>query len=302
MDVTYVVFIKTLEEMTMKKHESNVLTNEELDSLVYLLWNAPALFSYEGLDDEYLPLVQKGYAYVEEVSAIAPFSICVRITQKGKEAVLKEEPICIIGACAREGLLSIAERIVKRLPMEQLPELLTFNESQRMYIRLYATKRLEQLNEREKPKEQGGSMDEPKVRTVRLLSCDLIAPGDLTKDLSDHKLSLLWYCSYDGGERKHRIKPEQAMYDFNMDDEVPGDWLVWTETEHMQEPPPASVVSVMHDLRVLQRLGVRGSFVINEVDTMVIEKWELLDHFICTHTREVTFEGDPDSKIPVTDV
>lgn len=146
-------------------------------------------------------------------------------------------------------------------------------------------------------------MGKPKVRTVRLLSCDLIAQGDLTKNLSDHKLSLLWMCNYDPGERKHRIEPVQKMYDFGLDEDVPGDWLVWIETEHMQEPPPASVVSVIHDLRVLQRLGVRGSFVINEVETMTIEKWSLSDHFIYTYVHEVIFEGrSPDSAMPVTDV
>lgn len=141
-------------------------------------------------------------------------------------------------------------------------------------------------------------MDAPKVRTVRLLSCDLIAPGDLTEDLSGHKLSLLWMCSYHTEDWKHRVQPVQKMYDFGLDEDVPGDWLVWTETEHMQEPPPPGVISVIHDLRVLQRLGVRGHFIINEVGTMTIEKWSLSDHFIHTHTREVTFEGEPDTITP----
>ena len=137
-------------------------------------------------------------------------------------------------------------------------------------------------------------MERAKERIVRLLTCDLTAPGDLTSVLSDHSLAWLWWSHYDSVTKKYKVKPVQAMYDFGLDEDVPGDWLVWTETEHMKEPPADKGVSVIHDFRVLQSLGVRGDFVINEVGTTTLEKWKISDHFIHTHTREVTFEGDPD--------
>lgn len=143
-------------------------------------------------------------------------------------------------------------------------------------------------------------MEREARRTVRLLTCDLTAPEDITSSLLDYNLAWLWLCSYDDGAQKHKVKPEQKMYDFGLDDEVPGDWLGWTETETMKEPPKS--ISVIRDFRVLQGLGVRGYFIINEVGTMIIEKWSLSDRFISTHTREVTFEGEPDSVTPLTPV
>lgn len=151
-------------------------------------------------------------------------------------------------------------------------------------------------------------MERAKKRTVRLLSCDLTVPRDITSNLLDHSLAWLWLCYYDGSEDERKIvdfgvlkvKPERGMYDFGLDEDVPGDWLVWTETEHLKEPPVDKAISVIHDLRVLHSLGVRGYFIINEVGTMTFEKWQLSDHSIHTHTREVTFEGDPDEVTPVT--
>ena len=140
----------------MKNHESTTLTDKELDSLVYLWWQAPALFSHEILDDEYMPLVQKGYAYVEEASGMCPLSLYVHITQKGKEAVLKAGSIRIIGAYTREGFLHVAERLISVLPKKLLPELLTYNVSgnREMYIRYCTIKRLDQLDKRENLKNE----------------------------------------------------------------------------------------------------------------------------------------------------
>lgn len=274
------------------------VTDEELDSLVYLWWHAPALFSHESLDDEYMPLVQKGYACIEIVDPISSFGLSVNITQKGKEAVRQTGAIRIVGAYAREGFLHAAEHLIKRLPGKLLPELLTYNEPrvQGKYIRYYATKRLEQLNEREKPKERRGELKQmvrAKKRTVRLLSCYLIAPEDISSPLLDYNLAWLWLPYYDPDEGKHLVKPEQAMYDFGLDDTVPSDWLVWNEEENQS-------ISVIHDLRILHGLGVRGNFIINEVGTMTFEKWAISEHFIHTHVYEGNFDSEPVSSIPVT--
>jgi len=129
-------------------------------------------------------------------------------------------------------------------------------------------------------------------RIVRLMRCDLTAPGDIASDLLDHTLAWLWWNHYDGGEGKYRIEPVQRMYDFGLDDDVPSDWLVWVEKE-------VRSVSVISDLRVLHGLGVRGNFVINEVGTMTFEEWELSDLHICTYTCEVTFDGEPSSVTPM---
>jgi len=282
----------------MKNHKSTTLTDTELDSLVYLWWHAPALFSHESLDNEYMPLVQKGYAWVERVDPTSPFGLCVNITQKGKEAVLKTGAIRIVGAYAREGFLHAAEHLIKRLPGKLLPELLAYNELrvQGKYIRYYAAKRLEQLNEREKPKERRGElkqMERADGLTVRLLNCDLIAPGDISSYLLDYNLAWLWLCSYNSDKKKHQVEPMQKMYDFGLDEEVPGDWLVWSES-------PDKSISVVFDLRVLHDLGVRGHFIINEVGTMTFEKWKISEHFIHTYVYEGVFNSEPDSTIPVT--
>lgn len=138
-------------------------------------------------------------------------------------------------------------------------------------------------------------MARAKKRTVRLLDCNLTVQGDITSDLLDYSLAWLWLCYYDGSE------DERKVVDFGVLKVKPaGDWLVWIETEHLKEPPVDKAISVIHDLRVLHSLGVRGYFIINEVGTMTIEKWEINDHFIHTHTREVTFDGDPDEVTPVT--
>lgn len=140
-------------------------------------------------------------------------------------------------------------------------------------------------------------MERAKQRIVRLLTCDLTAPEDsaetIASSLLDYSLAWLWWCYYDCGEDKHKVKPEQAMDDFGLDEDVPGDWLVWSEQSDKS-------ISVIHDLRVLHSLGVRGHFIINEVGTTTLEKWTISDRVIHTHTRKVTFEGDPDTITPIT--
>ncbi len=136
-------------------------------------------------------------------------------------------------------------------------------------------------------------MERAKKRIVRLLSCDLTAPEDISSDLLDHNLAWLWMPFYSIDEGKYKVQPEQAMDDFGLDEGVPSDRLAWNE-EYNQS------ISVLFDLRVLHGLGVRGNFIINEVGTLIIEKWTISDHFIHTHIHEVTFEGDPDEITPVT--
>jgi len=127
------------------------------------------------------------------------------------------------------------------------------------------------------------------------MSCNLEAPEDITKRLLDYSLAWLWLCNSDTisivrEKGPFKVMPCQGMYDFGLDDEVPSDWLIWTE--HSDKS-----VCVVHDLRVLHSLGVRGNFVINEVGTLVIEKWRIADDFIFTHIRTVYFSGTPDRTI-----
>lgn len=136
-------------------------------------------------------------------------------------------------------------------------------------------------------------MGEGKDRIVRLLSCDLKAPTDITSDLLDHNLAWLWFSDYDDHEDCYSIEPTQGMYDFGLDDDVPSDWLVWSE--HSDKS-----ISVIQDFRVLHDLGVRGNFVINEIGTMTFEKWWINDLCIRTYVRKVIFDGDPDSVILIS--
>jgi len=137
-------------------------------------------------------------------------------------------------------------------------------------------------------------------RIVRLLSCNLKAPKDITEELLDYNLAWLWICesvmiSVVDEKCPCVITPCQGMYDFGLDDDVSIDWLVWSE--HSDKS-----VSVVHDLLVLHGLGVRGEFIINEVGTLIIEKWKITDDFIATYTHEVTFEEDPDAITPLTPI
>lgn len=136
-------------------------------------------------------------------------------------------------------------------------------------------------------------MERADGRIVRLLSCELIAQGDISSSLLDHNLAWLWLSGWWHDKGKYQVLPVQKMYDFGLDDKVPNDWLVWSESSDKS-------ISVVHDLRILHGLGVRGHFIINEVGTMTIEKWKISDHFIHTYIHEATFEGDPDEITPVT--
>lgn len=149
----------------------------------------------------------------------------------------------------------------------------------------------------EADKNGGGNQMREKGRIVRLLSCDLKVAEDITDELSTYNLAWIWVTdTVTVGAVKEKgpfvILPCQGIYDFGLDDELPLDWLVWTE--HSDKS-----VSVIHDLCILQSLGVRGNFIINVVGSLTVEKWELTNHFISTHTREVTFDGDPDETIPM---
>lgn len=136
-------------------------------------------------------------------------------------------------------------------------------------------------------------------RTVRLLSCDLRVDEDITDKLLDYTLAWIWVTdavtiSTVREKGPYEVEPVRGMYDFGLDDEVPNDWLVWTEHAHKS-------VCVVHDLRILHRLGVRGNFVVNEVGTLLIEKWELTDNnLIAAYMHEVTFSETPDIIIPIT--
>lgn len=140
-------------------------------------------------------------------------------------------------------------------------------------------------------------MERAKQRIVRLLICDLAAPEDsaeiIASSLLDYSLAWLWLCCYNCDEGKHKVTPEQAMGDFGLDEGVPGDWLVWSEQSDKS-------ISVIQDLRVLHGLGVRGHFIINEVGTTTLEKWTISDRVIHIHTRGISFEGDPDTIIPIS--
>lgn len=143
-------------------------------------------------------------------------------------------------------------------------------------------------------------MNREKDRIVRLLSCDLTAPRDITNYLLDYVLAWIWIVepatiSLVKEKGPYKVEPTRGMYDFGLDDDVPSDWLVWTE--HSDKS-----VNVVHDLRVLHGLGVRGNFVINVVGTLIIEKWKIMDHFIATHGHEVTFDEKPDAVTPLTPV
>jgi len=125
-------------------------------------------------------------------------------------------------------------------------------------------------------------------RTVRLLECKLAAQKDITEDLLDYKLAWIWFCNAeDGGWLVH---PVQGMYDFGLDDERPSDWLVW---------PGQLDVTVIKDLRILLQLGVRGYFIVNEIGTMIFEKWQIEDTHISTFMREVVFNKSPDFTTPL---
>lgn len=136
-------------------------------------------------------------------------------------------------------------------------------------------------------------MERAKNRIVRLLSCCLTSPKDISSDLLDYNLAWLWLPHYWHDEGKYQVLPVQKMYDFGLDEDVPSNWLVWNEEDNQS-------ISVIFDLKVLHDLGVRGHFIINEVGTMTFEQWTISDHFIHTHIRKVTFEGDPDEITPVT--
>jgi len=141
-------------------------------------------------------------------------------------------------------------------------------------------------------------MERENGRIVRLLSCDLTAPEDITDDLLNHTLAWIWMCdNLKNGivqEGPCKVTPSQGMYDFGLDEDVPNDWLVWPEHSDRS-------VSIAHDLRVLHRYGVRGNFIIMVVGTLVIERWRLTDDFILGHTHRVVFREDPDLMIPTVE-
>jgi len=132
---------------------------------------------------------------------------------------------------------------------------------------------------------------------IRLISCDLEVPEDITDQLLDSTLAWIWMMECSGisivkEEGPYKVEPSAGMYDFGPvpDDDIHSDWLVWSEHTDTS-------VSVVHDLRMLRGLGVRGSFVIHKVGTMIFEKWRLSDDSIHMSQRELTFEEDPDETI-----
>jgi len=134
-----------------------MLTDDQLGALVAMLWNFRCFLmvdesvkiSKRGPRSLWKELKSAGYTINnEEVPSALPVRHTTEITDKGKEAILSENPVRVIRACVREKIYHILPDLIKELPCEYLPELLIFDEGDvtcRLLVQIFSYRRVKEL-------------------------------------------------------------------------------------------------------------------------------------------------------------
>jgi len=135
-----------------------MLTDDQLNILVAILWNYHCFIIVEkdfkakkrkfgssfwaGLESE-------GYiTRSTNFPSTLPIAHVNEITDKGRDAVLAENPVRVIRACVQEEIYYILPELIGKLSSEYLPELLLFDEgnvSSRFLVQLFAYRRINEL-------------------------------------------------------------------------------------------------------------------------------------------------------------
>lgn len=87
-----------------------------------------------------------------EAPSLLAIEYTLEITDKGREAVLRESPVRIVNACVDAGEKYLLQQVIKEAPLECLPELLTFDVDDievDWFIQLLAYRRMKELRAQE---------------------------------------------------------------------------------------------------------------------------------------------------------
>jgi hypothetical protein len=139
---------------------TGMLTDDQLNILVAILWNfhcflaVPKDLKVKKRNFErsfWDGLVNEGYiTRNEDFPPTLPIKCVSEITDKGREAVLNENPVRVLRACAQEKIYHIVSEFIGGLSAEYLPELLLFDEGDVTFcflVQLFAYRRIKELRE-----------------------------------------------------------------------------------------------------------------------------------------------------------